>query len=285
MSNTQQPAQPLALVRQELPAIEKILALHALPGVDIPTIAAQELMHLEAIAQAKPDILQCTPQSILLAVKSVMQKNLTLDPYAGLVYVKTRSINIGTQDKKEWVKVVEMMPSVNGLISINRQLGRILDYTNPQVIKDGKGKVIGVSMKILKPSFGQPRWELYEYDESDFKRWRTASHRDNGRNKNDANATTLNYANPNYTSHEGGIDPEFARAKCIRHSVKKLGTNPQEQAPRALRPVQQEIIVDPEVDDYAEYTESGDTFTPHVEVNSTTKDTAPDCKIPNSDDL
>lgn len=279
--------QPLDLVKSELPTLQKILALHAPIGADMATIAAQELMYLEAIAQTKPDILQCTPQSVLLAVKSVMQKNLTLDPQAGLVYVKTRKVNTSPYGQPEkWVKVVEMMPTVNGLISINRQLGRILDYTNPRVVIDATGKVVGVSMQLLIPSYNKPRWELYEFDESYFMRWRIASHKENSRNKSDANATTLNYANPNYTSHQGGIDPEFARAKCIRHSVKKLGTNPQEQAPRKLQPIKQEIVVDPEVDDYAEYIEQPGDVTPHVVVNSTTKDNPqPDSDIPNENDL
>lgn len=286
-----QQLQPLALVKQELPTIEKILALNAPAGIDLSTVAAQELMHLEAIAQSKPDLLNCTPMSVLLAVKAVMQKNLTLDPYAGLVYVKTRNVNVAPYGQPEkWVKVAEMMPTVNGLLSVNRQLGRVLDYTNPKVIKDATGKVISVSMQLLKPSHGNPRWELYEFDESDFMRWRIASHKENSRgykqnsNKEQPNTATLNYANPNYTSHKDGIDPEFARAKCIRHSLKKLGTNPQEKAAKLL-PIKQEMVVNPEVDEYVDYSETAEGFTPHVEVTSTTKDAQPDFDIPNTDDL
>lgn len=280
-----QQLQPLALVKQELPTIEKILALNAPPGVDIATIAAQEFMNLEAIAQTKPDIHQCTPMSVLLAVKSVMQKNLTLDPYAGLVYVKTRKVNTAPYGQPEnWVKVAEMMPTANGLISINRQLGRVLDYTNPKVTKDATGRVVGVSMQLLKPSYGEPRWELYEFDESDFMRWRIASHKENSRGKKDADPSALNYANPNYTSHKGGIDPEFSRAKCIRHSLKKLGTNPQEKATKLI-PVKQEIVVNPEVDEYIEYTTDGEVVTPHTEVNTATNNTPTQSEMPNTDEL
>ena len=39
----------------------------------------------------------------------------------------------------------------------------------------------------------------------------------------------MNYANALYSSYKGGIDPEFCKAKCIRHAFKKTGTNPNER--------------------------------------------------------
>jgi len=278
--------QQLEIIRKEIPALEKILALNARPGTDVATIAMQEFNYLELLAQTKPDILKCTPQSIILAIRGVMKQNLTLDPYAGLVYTKTRNVNIGTEEQKNWVQVLEMTPTANGLISINRQLGRILDYTNPQVKKDAQGKVIGVSMQVLKPSYPNPRWETFEYDESDFKRWRIASHKENGRRKNDANIQTLNYANASYTNFNGGIDPEFARAKCIRHSLKKLGTNPQESGAVKVFDVPKERVVDPEKDEYIDFNydaQTQDEFTQHEELNTQINQTNFD--LPDTNDL
>lgn len=286
-ANEQQQTKPLELVKKELPTIEKIISLSARPGTDVATIAAQEFMYLEAIAQSKPEVFNCTAQSILLAVKGVMKQNLTLDPYAGLVYTKTRSVNTGTSQSPVWVKVLEMMPTANGLISINRQLGRILDYTNPEVKKDANGKVIEVSMKILKPSYGAPRWETYTFDASDFTRWQRASHKENARNKQDADANRLNYANPNYTNWQGGIDPEFARAKCIRHSLKKLGTNPQEVPAQArVYDSPKTPIVDPEKDEYVD-ADTGEVYTDisHEELDSTIGDAGNFEPLPNTNDL
>lgn len=289
MSTNQPPTPILDLVKKEAPTFEKILSLSTAPGVDIPTIAQQELGYLELISQSKPDLLQCTSQSIILALKGVMRQNLTLDPYAGLVYVKTRNVNAGTQDAPKWLKVAEMMPTANGIISINRQLGRVLDFTNPEVKKDATGKVIEVSMSLLLPSPLGPRWEKRTFDESDFMRWRRASHKENGRNKNNANAETLNYANPNYTSWKGGMDPEFARAKCIRHSFKKLGTNPQESqgTVRVHDLPKQQAVVNPEMDEYPDGagTTDNDVITDYEEINSTLNDQSPDSYIPNSNDL
>lgn len=274
------------IVKQEQPALEKILALNARPGTDVATIAAQEIMYFQAITETKPHFLKCTPQSIVLAIRDVMKKNLTLDPNAGLVYIQTRNVNIGTKQNQQWVSVLEIQPTANGYISINRQLGRILDYTYPEVKKDATGKVIEVSMQILLPSPVAYRWEKRTFDESDFERWRRASHKENARtwkagdSRPQPDEKTMNYANPNYTNWKGGMDPEFARAKCIKHSLKKLGTNQQETGRIKVYDVPAERVIDPLKDepDFI-YLESEDNNT---NVDDKTKDII---DLPNSDDL
>jgi hypothetical protein len=228
----------MQLAAKELPQLKAILSLNTSKEVDVETLALQELEYLQMIGNAKPEIFECLPASIISAIKTVLKQNLTLDPYAGLVYVKTRSVKVNN----EWAKVLEIQPSANGLISINRQCGRVMDIERPEVQKDPAGKVVGVNFRYLVPSYneaGKPcyKWREVSFDESDFLRWRAASHRENGRNKADANPTAMNYANPNYTSWKGGIDPEFARAKAIRHGLKKLGTNQNESRTRPLQPV------------------------------------------------
>lgn len=225
----------IILLRQELPTLQSIMALNK-KGGDLATLAAQEISYLEAVSLQKPILMKCNANSVLLAVKSVLKQNLTLDPYAGLVYIKTRNVNTGTQAAPVWETTLEIQPTCNGLISIARQCGRILDIKRPVVTKDtGTGRITGVSVELLLPSIPEPRWETFEFtDEEDFYRWRRASHNENGRNKQDANAETFNYANPNYTNFKGGIDPEFARAKAIRHALKKLGTNLHELKPGTM---------------------------------------------------
>lgn len=264
------------LIKPELPTLTAILSLNSdKDSVTLNTLALQELGYLEEHVFNKPDIMQCHPQSILLAVKNVMRKNLTLDPSAGLVYIKTRKKEVGNQ----WILVLEAQETANGLLSYNRQFGRILDFSNPKITKDASGKVIGVSMRILKPSYPEPRWEEFEYDESDFKRWATASHKERGRNKADANLQALNYANHLYRSWQGGIDPEFARAKCIRHSVKKLGTNPNEIA-MPVTNVQIKTI-DPAI----AAAEANDEFVQHEELDSQINEQPPEQPTFNADDL
>ncbi len=240
---------PLELLKTAVPELKAILALNAKEGVDVETIALQELEHLRMAAITKPDILDCLPATVVMAVKAVLKQNLTLDPYAGLVYIKTRNVKIkNAQGQDEWKKALEIQPSCNGLLSINYQCGKIIDHKNPEVKKDDAGKVIEVSFEYQVAS---GRWEKRTFDESDFTRWQLASHKENGRNKQDAKIETMNYANPNYTNWKGGIDPEFARAKAIRHSLKKLGTNPNEGKFNKIIVSAKTVIIDKEKEEQA----------------------------------
>lgn len=266
MENKSEKQDAMQLLKNELPTLKALMGLNARPGTDVETMALQELEYLKISAISKPDILSCIPVSIIAAVKSVLKKNLTLDPESGLVYIKTRNIALEKDSNGKvvkWGKILEIQESANGLISVNRQCGRILDLKRPEVEKDSNGKVIKVWVELLLPSYGGPRWEKREYDESDFKRWAIASHKENSRTwKEDSgkpkpDSEKLNYANPNYTSWQGGIDPEFARAKAIRHGLKKLGTNQNEVKMNGII-IQdaKNISIDPAKDQEAMYDEA-----------------------------
>lgn len=278
MSEPQKPNTITDIIKPELPTIEALLLLNNNEQASIHTMAMQELNYLEQHATRLPAILQCVPASIILAVKNVLRKNLSLDPNAGLVYIKTRNQNIAPYGKPDkWVKVLEIQETANGKVSYNRQIGRLLDYTNPKVAKNAEGKVIGVSMRILLPSYPEPRWEDREYDESDFRRWQTYSHKENAkgydpqqpRGKPMPDAEKLNYANALYTSWHGGLDPEFARAKCINHSLKKLGSNPNEIPGRVVHVQRQAPIIDPEIAVTEAAEDTIYDYTPHEEINTT----------------
>lgn len=275
----------MAVVKQELPQFKALIALNARPGTDVETLAIQELEFLQQRALTLPAIYDCVPQTIIMAVKGAISKNLSLDPDAGLLYVKTRSVKSGEQ----WMKVLEVQPTANGLISINRQCGRVLDVKRPEVTKDATGKVIGVYVEFLVPSYDlsgnkTARWEKVSFDEDDFYRWRRASHKENGRNKQDANAETMNYANENYTNFRGGIDPEFARAKAIRHGLKKLGTNMSERRMEKIDVVDAKYKL---VDEAADEAAANDEGFTHAEVVGSQVHVAVHeiVTIPNSNDL
>lgn len=260
------------ILNEERPTLEALLKLNCSPGTDVATIVLQELEYLQMAAINNPAILECDPNTIVYAVKSVLKKNLSLDPGQGLVYIKTRSVEI----KGKWVKVLEVSDSANGKISVARQCGRLLDCKNPVVEKDARGKVIGVSVELLVPSIPSPRWDVRSFDESDFERWRRASHRERARSykegvgKKAPDEKTYNYANALYTSWLGGMDPEFARAKAISHGIKKLGTNQNESRATGIviqNPTQ--IIIDPEMDRQANGDET-ENFTPAEVISTTT---------------
>lgn len=274
----------LALVKESLPEMEALLSLNAKPGINVAAVALQELEYLKNISLTKPDILQCIPQSIVAAVKSVLKKNLTLDPDAGLVYIKTRNIPLEKNGDvvTKWGKVLEILESANGLISVARQCGRILDIDRPEIKKDESGKVIGVSVKMLFPSYPEPVWKTISFDEDDFYRWKTFSHRENSRGKKDADNEKFNYANKLYSSWKGGIDPEFARAKAIRHGLKKLGTNPNEALATKIVVETKKVIIDREADEAATNEE---TTNATVIESTLSKPNNPMSNLPNSSDL
>lgn len=204
---------------------------------DVTSIVLNEISFLEGISLTKPEVLQCERSSIEMAMKFVLKNNLSFDPNAGLVYVKTRNITLANQSKS---KVLEIQPTCEGLISIAYQCGKIIDHERPTIKKDEAGKVIEVTFKYMKNSPTGARWVDVTFDESDFLRWATASHNENGRFKEDR--ATKNYANKLYFSFKGGIDPEFARAKAIRHAMKKMGTNINERINVNIKPTIQHTV-------------------------------------------
>src|SRR6478735_6782378 len=133
-----------SIIKPELPTLMAILSLTNSQG-NVETIALQELSYLEEHAFKNPwimDVLQNAPQSIVFALKNVLRKNLSLDPNAGLIYLKKRSQKVNQNGVEKWITVLEAQETANGLLSYNRQIGTIYDYTNPKVAKNEKGRVI-----------------------------------------------------------------------------------------------------------------------------------------------
>jgi hypothetical protein len=244
----------LAVLQNDMPQLMAILRLNAPNGTDVQAMVISELSHLQYIGITKPEIFECDPESIKAAVRKTFKDNLSLDPDAGLVYVTTRNVNVtipGTNPKQtRWVKVLETKPSAEGLISMNRQRGRILDIKRPEIIYNEKKKVIAVTVEVLYPSYPNPRWETYKFEDHDFFRWKSFSHRQNsiGKQLTQEEHTALVNANRLYTAWNGGIDPEFARAKAIRHILKKLGSNANEKGLQVHAIPPAERIIDKEAD-------------------------------------
>lgn len=259
--------QMIELATKELPTLSALVKLNSLPGTDASTIALQELEYMQQLALTKPVIYECLPETVISCIKYVMKNNLSFDPNAGLIYVKSRTSEVNGQK----VKVLEVQPSADGLISIARQCGRILDVDRPAITKNAEGKVIAVTARFLVPSFDENRrpiakWKEIEFDESDFKRWQIASHKENGRYKTDS--STVDYSNPNYKSLNKGIDPEFARAKAIRHGLKKLGTNQNEaRATQIITPAEKKHVVEPGADEAVMSDDASHEYIPHEDVD------------------
>lgn len=209
----------VALFTQEQNTIQAVLGLHAPAGADLKALAIQELDFLQMHMAVKPFIADCEAITVIQAVKYTLKNNLSLDPNAGLVYLMPSSAKVGDV----WKKILEIKPTAEGRISIAKQAGTLIYNKRPQVEKDANGKVVRAFVEMLFPCGNTSIWETIEIDESDFKRFRTASHTKNSKGKQDA--STVDYSNKLYTSFNGGIDPEFARSKVVSVALKKRGTN------------------------------------------------------------
>lgn len=276
----------LQVLQQEKPTLEAIAIFNYGPTQDVQSVIANEISFLEGMGLTKPDILNCEPISVLMCMKYVLKNNLTFDPNAGLVYTKSRNFK---KSDGTWGKVLETTPSCEGLLSIAYQCGKIIDHERPIVKKNEAGKVIEVTFRYMRPSPTGPRWVDISFDESDFRRWQTKSHQESSRGKEDA--TTKDYSNLNYRNFNGGIDPEFARAKSIRHALKKLGTNANERIMVHIKPsitntISKEVDINTTAEDipaevYHDYTETAtenNTTTVHVTTHE-------EIQLPNSNDL
>lgn len=214
----------LQLLDQSKPTLET-LALAYMP-LGTSREAAQhkvirEITNIEQWLRLKPDLGNCSKESFVYAVKQCIQDGLTLAPTSDLVYLIPGKVKVGqngNQDIYEWV--INYEPTANGLLSMARQSGRIYDNKRPVCTYDEiTGAVISVTVEFLIPSYKEPRWEAITFGIGHFKKWQTASAT---KNKGEANK--------NYTSFNGGIDPEFAGTKAIIHGLNKRGMNMNEVA-------------------------------------------------------
>lgn len=214
----------LSLLNENVPTLTQLLLVNMPEGtteLQAKRKAMREIMNIEAIFSLKPELAACDPTSILLAVKQCVGDNLTLAPSAGLVYLYPQKVQVGTDpgtNAKIYKQVLVYDPTAEGRISIARQSGSILHHKRPECKFDFEGKVESVSFAYLVPTKAGNFWETVTFTNSDFEKWKQKSA-----------AKFLGNANGNYTSWKGGIDPEFAGSKAIRHALKKLGTNKNEE--------------------------------------------------------
>ncbi len=183
---------------------------------DAEMVLIREMSNFEMLVANKPELEGCSPISVLQAFKECISNNLTFAPSAGLVYLYPSMIKTGVDPKTNQAiktKVLVFDPSAEGRLSIAFQAGTILDLKRPVYEYNDKNQITKISCEFLVPSSPAPRWDLVSMDAAEFTRLMQKS------------AAKFGTANAGYTSHNGGIDPEFAFAKLIRHKLKKRGTN------------------------------------------------------------
>lgn len=184
-------------------------------------IVMKEIVNFEMVCVLKPELANLDKQSILIAVKQCIADNLTLSPNAGLVYLYPGKVCVGQNPNQNGAKIYKdiliYQPTSEGELSIARQSGSMLDHKRPTHTFDGVGQVDTVTFEFMVPAYPQPRWEKITFDKTHFAKWKQKSAAKFG-----------GTPNANYTSWNGGIDPEFAASKAIKHGLKKRGRNSNE---------------------------------------------------------
>jgi hypothetical protein len=187
-----------------------IIMRMVVPGIsneEAEQLAECEIENLKTLAMYNPIINECHAISAVAAVRSVIRMGLSLDPNLKLVYVQTRNVKHGDN----WIKKLEISPSVNGLIYMAQDSGKLQDFERPEVEYDSTGKVSIVTWRYKTGN----EWKEVTRDVQDFERlMKYSAKQNNGK------------ANALYTSHNGGIDPEFASTKTMKSVLTKLGINP-----------------------------------------------------------
>lgn len=229
MENTND-QQSLTLLNEQRPTLAQLVLVSMPVGTSLEqatNVAIKEISNYEALLSMKPELKVCNPKSVLHAIKQCIGDGLTLSQSSGLVYLLPTKVKVGqngNQDVYDWALSYD--PTANGRLSIAYQAGSILDHKLPTYTFDSEGKLDTVTFEYLVPSFGEPRWEVYKADKRLFEKWMNASSAKNG-----------GKPNKNYTSYKGGIDPEFAASKAIRHGLGKRGTNKNSQRVQGVAPV------------------------------------------------
>ena len=202
----------------------------------------QEVINFQEHCIYNNELANCDPQSVLFGIRKVIGANLSLDRAKGHTYLLPASIK---QADGTFKKVLEVSYQAEGMLVLYYNANVIIDHKSPQPKYDESGKVVSITWEY---QLANKRWESVTFNEAHFNKWRKSSHVKNGRNKSDADLNKLNYANPNYTSFAGGIDPEFASAKCIKHALKKMALDRNRFEPQPTPVATQHEVIDVEAE-------------------------------------
>lgn len=211
----------LTLLNNNFDTLSKIALINLPEGSSMKKaqqLVLKEITNFEMVCAMKPELANLDKQSILIAVKQCIADNLTLSANAGLVYLYPGKVCVGQNGSTKIYKdVLVYQPTAEGELSISRQSGSILDHKRPVCTFDSNGQVDTVTFEFLVPTNEKPRWEKVTFNKDNFTKWKQKSAAKFG-----------GTPNANYTSWNGGIDPEFAASKAIKHGLKKRGRNSNE---------------------------------------------------------
>lgn len=241
MANTIMALKPSQVVRNELVKQQFINVYNAVWREGGEQAYEREAFNFQAILREKANLKECTPLSFFFAFIDLAVQGLSLEPGPrAMCYLLPRSFKVTTPEGREtYEKRCNLTISGFGELYLRQRAGQIRYADNPVIVyegdefefgeKDGRkfvnyavksshnpNKIVACFMKITRTDGS------YDYAvmlESDWLRLAQYSGKNNAYyDKN----TRQRIEKPNelYTSANGGIDPGFLAAKCIKHAFR-----------------------------------------------------------------
>ena len=194
-----------------------------------------EKYNFQKLLSNSKDLKDCTGFSIYGVLMDVAAMGLTITPDTKpLLYVLSRSVNVGSQQNAIWEKRAYIQISPYGELALRIQAGQILYADRPVVVYEGDEFQPGMNeygRKFVKYMAAVPRKskniigsfigltrpdnsiDFFWMMDEEIERLKKAS---NKQNKGDASG---NKANALYTANDGQIDIGFLEAKTLKHSL------------------------------------------------------------------
>ena len=234
---------PIAILEKPVIADKMMAAVLPLYRGDVEMakvlVASERSEFARTLNLIKPeDLAQIPEMEIARVAISSVATGLSWAQEERNFYLTTRNQKVGNG----WVKTLELAISHYGETSLRIKQGIIKYLNGPYCVYEGdrvenlnpakgtldhvkaqpanpKAKVIAVYVMVVMPD---GRQLLKYFDQSDFERWAGYSRKQNTPNDSTKVVVGKEYANTLYFSYNGGIDPGFAMAKCIKHAYKGL---------------------------------------------------------------
>ena len=186
------------------------------------------------IANSK-DLKECSGFSIYGILMDIAAMGLTISPDSKpVLYVLTRSTNVGTPQQAQWEKRAYLQVSPYGELALRIQAGQILYADRPVVVYEGDEFQPGMnehgrkfvkymasvprkSKKIIASFIGLTRpdgsIDFFWMMDDEIERLKRASNKQNKGGNDNSKANAL------YTANDGQIDIGFLEAKTLKHSL------------------------------------------------------------------
>jgi len=195
-----------------------------------------EKYNFQKLLANSKDLKECTGFSIYGILMDISAMGLTITPDTKpLLYILTRSVNVGSQQNAVWEKRAYLQVSPYGELALRIQAGQILYADRPVVVFEGDVFQPGMNeygRKFVKYMASVPRKskniigsfigltrpdgsiDFFWMMDEEIERLRKASNKQNNRGNASADKS-----NALYTSNDGQIDIGFLEAKTLKHSL------------------------------------------------------------------